>query len=40
MNWGGAFIVAGYAVLVAVAWPWGLLAVAAHVLVLVATLKR
>ena len=36
----GWLIVGGYVVVVLVAWPWGLLAAAAHALILLATLKR
>jgi hypothetical protein len=40
VNWSGLMIVVGYAAVIAVAWPWGLLAVAAHILILLATVKR
>lgn len=40
MNWSGLMIVAGYAAVVFIAWPWGLLAVVAHILILLATVKR
>jgi hypothetical protein len=40
MNWTGAFIVAGYVALVAL-WGWpGLLAAAAHIGVLLLTVRR
>ena len=36
----GWLIVGGYVVVVLVAWPWGLLAAAIHIAVLLSTLKR